>query len=130
MLVIDASATLYAAASRSGFRSLRRHDLVAPPLMWSEATSAIRERLYRGELSLELADRVRERLWSGSIARHDSVDVHRGAWDVAEKLGWARTYDAEYVALADLLGCRLLTMDERLKRGAGHLVEIVGPTEL
>jgi predicted nucleic acid-binding protein len=98
--------------------------------MWSEATSAVRERLYRGELSPELADRVRERLWDAPIARHDSVDVHRRAWEVAEKLGWAKTYDAEYVALADILRCRLLTVDERLKRGAGRLVEIVGPTEL
>jgi predicted nucleic acid-binding protein len=40
------------------------------------------------------------------------------------------TYDAEYVALARLLGCRLFTVDERLRRGAGRLVEVVGPREL
>jgi predicted nucleic acid-binding protein len=34
------------------------------------------------------------------------------------------------VALARLLGCRLLTRDERLLRGAARLVEAVGPTDL
>lgn len=44
--------------------------------------------------------------------------------------GWAKTYDAEYVALAHLLGSRLLTLDARLRRTASRLVEILGPTEL
>ena len=29
------------------------------------------------------------------------------AWRIADELGWARTYGAEYVALGSLLGCRL-----------------------
>lgn len=49
---------------------------------------------------------------------------------MAEELGWAKTYDAEYVALARLNNCRLLTLDARLKRAAGHLVDIVAPSEL
>jgi len=52
------------------------------------------------------------------------------AWRVADELGWAKTYDAEYLALARLLRCRLLTLDGRLRRRAASLVEIVGPTEL
>ena len=43
---------------------------------------------------------------------------------------WAKTYDAEYLALARLLRCRLLTLDGRLRRRAASVVEIVGPTEL
>ena len=31
-------------------------------------------------------------------------------------MGWAQTYDAEYLALARLLRCRLLTTDAKLKR--------------
>ena len=33
-------------------------------------------------------------------------------------------------ALAQLLACPLVTLDARLRRGAGHLVEIIGPAEL
>lgn len=49
---------------------------------------------------------------------------------VAERLGWAKTYDAQYVALAETLGCRLLTIDSRLRRGAARLIETIGPDEL
>jgi len=37
------------------------------------------------------------------------------AWRVADRLGWAKTYDAEYLALARVLKCRLLTSDAKLK---------------
>jgi hypothetical protein len=52
------------------------------------------------------------------------------AWSVADELGWAKTYDANYVALARLLRCRLVTLDARLRRGAARHGFVVGPTEL
>jgi predicted nucleic acid-binding protein len=45
-------------------------------------------------------------------------------------MGWAKTYDANYVALARLRDCRLVTLDARLRRGTGRLGLVVGPTEL
>jgi hypothetical protein len=42
-------------------------------------------------------------------------------WKLAEEFGWAKTYDAEYVALAKLNNCRLVTVDGRLRRGANRL---------
>jgi predicted nucleic acid-binding protein len=49
---------------------------------------------------------------------------------VADELGWAKTYDAEYVALAGLLGCLLVTLDARLRRSADRLGFVVSPSEL
>ena len=49
---------------------------------------------------------------------------------MADELGWAKTYDAEYVALARLLNCRLVTLDARLRRGAARLSLLVAPHEL
>ena len=44
-------------------------------------------------------------------------------------VGWAKTYGAEYVALARLLGCTLFTSDERLRRGGAPVVDVVSPAE-
>jgi predicted nucleic acid-binding protein len=49
---------------------------------------------------------------------------------VAWELGWAKAYEAEYVSLARILDARLLSRDERLRRGAGRLVTVVGPDEV
>ena len=49
---------------------------------------------------------------------------------MADELGWGRTYDAEYVALARLLGCRLVTADRALWRGTRRLGFVVSPLEL
>jgi predicted nucleic acid-binding protein len=39
-------------------------------------------------------------------------------------------YNAEYVALARILSCRLFTVDDRLRRVAARLVAIVGPRDV
>jgi predicted nucleic acid-binding protein len=49
---------------------------------------------------------------------------------VADELGWAKVYDAQYVALAQMLGCRLVSVDERLLRGVARLGVAVRPREL
>jgi predicted nucleic acid-binding protein len=130
VIVVDASAALQAAASRAGLEPLAELEPVAPPLMWSEAFSALHEAHWRGAATRELTDAARSRLLAGPIARRQPARLHLEAWSVADLLGWARTYDAEYVALARLLRCPLLTIDERLRRGAGRIVEIVGPSDL
>lgn len=63
-----------------------------------------------------------------AIVRPD--DLPRRAWIVADRLGWAKTHDAEHLAIAELLGLSLVTLDTRLPRGAGHVIDITTPTEL
>ncbi|HEY3208372.1 MAG TPA: hypothetical protein VGL18_01050 [Actinomycetota bacterium] len=46
------------------------------------------------------------------------------------ELGWAKTYDAEYIALARLMRCRLISLDARLLRGAARLGFVIGLDEL
>jgi predicted nucleic acid-binding protein len=43
-------------------------------------------------------------------------------WDLAEQLGWAETYDAEYVALTQLQADALVTMDTALARRVEGIV--------
>ncbi len=50
--------------------------------------------------------------------------LRRRAWDLAGQLGWAETYDAEYVALTQLQADAFATLDAELARR----VEGVVPT--
>jgi predicted nucleic acid-binding protein len=60
-----------------------------------------------------------------------SPDVlYAHAREIAVEMGWAKTYDAEYVALGQLLGCTVVTADERLRRGTARLGGVVGPAEI
>ena len=130
MLVVDASAAVQASLSADGFAFLRTEELVAPALLWSEGLSVLHEMGWRGTISRALADVALGRLVSAPIAIRRPLRLAEEAWRVADELGWATTYDAEYLALARLLRCRLLTVDGRLRRRASSVAEIVGPTEL
>jgi len=130
MLVIDASAAIQACLAADGFAPLEGHELCAPPLLWSEVTSVLHEMLWRREVSSDLARIARDRLGRAPLQRRQPSRLHRRAWDLADELGWAKTYDAEYVALASILQCALLTIDARLASTASRVVEVLGPTEL
>jgi predicted nucleic acid-binding protein len=130
VLVVDATVALSASGARDGFSELDDEELVAPPLMWSEALSVLHELRWRGEITNEDADTTRARLERCPVTRRSPRRLAREAWRVADELGWAKTYDAEYVALARLLGCRVVTLDARFHRGADRLGLVVAPHEL
>ena len=130
MLVVDASVTVAACYAAGGFDEFRTEQLVAPPLMWSEARSALHELLWRGELTREDADATRSRLEHAPIEARRHRSLGEQAWRIADEFGWARTYDAEYVALAQLLDCRLVTLDARLRRSTARLDLVIAPSEI
>lgn len=130
MLVLDANVVLPACASDQGFARFSGERLVAPPLMWSEARATLHLGLTRGIVDRESAELSFGRLEDCPVAVESPPALGREAWRVADDLGMGRTYDAEYVALASLLGCRLVTLDVRLRRGAARLGFVIGPGEL
>ena len=129
-VVVYASVVVQACLEATGFEALTDFDLVGPPLLPSEARSALHELLWRAEISGDLAKRALVRLRAAPYEIRDPDGLPDAAWQVAESLGWAKTYDAEYVALARILGCPLVTADARLARGAGRVVRIVGPGDV
>ncbi len=128
-LVVDASAMLYLLASERGIAPFADLGLASPALLWSEVTSVLSEMRWRGELSPRLAQIAFDRLLESPVTRHAGEALYRDAQDVARELGWVKTYDAEYVALARRLDVELMSRDERLRRAAGRLVTIVAPDQ-
>jgi predicted nucleic acid-binding protein len=130
MLVIDATVALSACAVEDGFEEFGGEALAAPPLMWSEARSALHVLVWRSQIDQGDADVTRRRLEHAPISRRAPARLGDEAWRIATELGWAKTYDAEYVALALLLGARVVTLDARLRRGTDRLGIVVAPHEL
>ena len=119
--VVDASAVLHLASA--GIRVPAEHELLAPTLLRSQVLSALHEAVQRGEIPAGVA---RERLaFIGRMPIRllgDAV-LRRRAWELADQLGWASTYDAEYVALTQLQADAFVTLDGDLASSVEGIVK-------
>jgi predicted nucleic acid-binding protein len=123
-LVVDCSVVLRLVAD--DVKVPAKHKLLAPTLLRSQALSTLHEAVHAGKLSREVA---RERLARANrlpIRLLGDAVLRRRAWELAEQLGWAETYDAEYVALTQLQGDAFVTLDQRLARAVKELVPVAG----
>ena len=118
--VIDSGTALRLASAAT--RVSPQAELYAPTLWRSETLSAMYEAVRRGEVT---NDDARERLAYVNALRirllGDAV-LRRRAWELAEQLGMASTYQAEYVALAQLQKCTLVSADQKLVKRVKDLV--------
>jgi len=115
------------ASSATGFPGLEGYELIAPPLLWSEGPSAIHQALARAAIKRAHAAETLERFLAAPIELQRPGELVHRAWSIADALGWAKTYDAEYVALAELASCPLLTTDLRLARTVRGRIPILEP---
>jgi predicted nucleic acid-binding protein len=99
------------------------HQLVAPTLVRSQALAALYEAARRGEISADEGLERVTRLNSLRVRFLGDKVLQRQAWKVAAELGWATTYDAEYVALTKLQADAFVTSDVDLARAVSGLVE-------
>lgn len=129
-LVLDASAALRASGSSAAIGSLKRYTLIGPPLLLSEFTSVLHEAVWRRVIDKRAAGEQREAFDRLGVKIDRPDDLHAEAWRLAEELGTAKTYDAEYLALARIRGVRVLTTDARLRRGAARTGLVIDPSEL
>jgi predicted nucleic acid-binding protein len=118
--VVDAGAALHLVAEK--VEVAKEHELLAPTLLRSQVLSLVHEAVHRGELS---ADAGRERVAGvrklGIRLLGDAV-LQRRAWELADTLGWAETYTAEYLALTQLQAHAFVTLDEQLARSVEGVV--------
>jgi len=117
MVVVDASAALAALLNDGPARhAVGAEQLHVPHLVDLEVASALRRRVAAQLLGAEAGWTALDswrRLGMTRYAIHTLLDR---VWELRDNLS---AYDASYVALAELLGCSLLTADGRLGRAPG-----------
>ena len=118
--VVDTSTVLHLAASRTGVSS--KHSLEAPTLLRSQVLSALYEAVRRSDFSATEAHERRTWIRKLPIRLLGDAVLQRRAWEVAQQLGWGDTYDAEYVALAQLHRATLVTLNEELAQSVQGIV--------
>lgn len=120
--VVDCGVVLHLAAE--GIEVPTEHQLLAPTLLRSQTLSALHEAVHRGEIDGDVARQRLARIRAMPIRLLGDAVLRRRAWDLADRLGWAQTYDAEYLALTQLQADAFVTLDADLARR----VEGVVPT--
>jgi predicted nucleic acid-binding protein len=98
------------------------NELLAPTLLRSQTLSALHEAVQRGELTPDVARERLTRIGRIPIRLLGDAVLRRRAWEVADQLGWAETYDAEYVALTQLQADAFVTLDAELARRVEGIV--------
>jgi len=102
-------------------------DVIAPQLIPAEVTSAMRRAVLVGRLP---NDRAVEELARMSRLRLEMMPF----WPVSERVWELRAtisvYDAWYVAIAELTGRPLATLDRRLIAAPGPRCEFLTPTTM
>ena len=120
--VVDAGVVLHLASA--GIKVSARHKLLAPTLLRSQALSALHEAVQRGEMPADIAlDRL-ARIGRMSIRLLGDAVLRRRAWVLADQLGWASTYNAEYIALTQLQADAFVTLDMDLARSVEGIVVV------
>jgi predicted nucleic acid-binding protein len=126
--VIDVGTTLELAGD--SVEVSPKHELYAPTLWRSQVLSAVYEAVRRGDLAEDVArerlayvNRLKIRLLGDAVLR-------RRAWELAGELDLETTYAAEYIALAQLQKCTLVSTDQGLLKRVRDLVPTATPEAL
>ncbi|MGZ6913670.1 MAG: type II toxin-antitoxin system VapC family toxin [Acidimicrobiia bacterium] len=119
--VVDAGAVLHLASEEVEISSA--HKLLAPTLLRSQTLSALHEAVQRGEIPADVARERLVRIGRLPIRLLGDAVLRGRAWELADRLGWASTYDAEYVALTQLQADALVTLNAELARSLVGIVE-------
>ena len=99
--------------------------LAAPELVLAEAANILRRLERTNAISRAEANGAHADLLGLGIELFPFAPFARRAWELRSNL---TVYDAWYVALAEALGCPLLTLDRKLSRASGPRCRFIVPT--
>lgn len=96
-------------------------ELFGPQLLYPECTSVIREQVAKSEISHDNAVRLVNEMLALPIRVSFGTDQFPRALELAERFRQAKAYDMQYLAVAELRGAELLTLDRGLFDAASRL---------
>ena len=128
-IVVDAS-FLVAALVDSGRKGVWAESMMAesslagPELVLAEVSNILRRLERIREISRLEANSAQRDLLRLDLDLFPFAPFADRVWDLRNNL---TSYDAWYVALAEALGCPLVTLDRKLNRATGPACEILTP---
>ncbi|MPZ00304.1 MAG: PIN domain-containing protein [Actinophytocola sp.] len=131
MIVVDAS-LMVAALTDDGEQGKQAYAALTSDSHWAapahlpvEVTSAVRGRWLARKISDERAGHVAATLPRLTVDYTSGGDIAERVWELRHNY---TPYDAAYIALAELRGCTLLTLDRKLANTGSHhaTVHVVG----
>ena len=130
MIVVDSSVVVAALIDRGSVGKwaegvLKSGPLSAPHLMPVEAANILRRSASAGAISADVASLAHQDLMSLPVELFPYGLCASRVWELRSTTTTA--YDAWYVALAEVIGARLATLDLRLSRAAGTRCEFALP---
>jgi predicted nucleic acid-binding protein len=120
--VIGPDVAVYLAQREAVIRE--EHRLVAPTLLRSQLLSLLYQAVNRGEITKRDARRQLDYVRGLQIRLLGDRVLQGLAWKIADELGWADTFQAEYVALTRLQADAFVTLDRRLADAVRDLVTV------
>jgi predicted nucleic acid-binding protein len=88
--------------------------VIVPALFLYEVVAVLRKKVYQGQLALEDGSDAVDILLDANLELVTASELHRRAWELAQRLHRPTAYDAHYLALAEMEHCEFWTADGRL----------------
>ncbi len=130
MIVVDASVLIAALVEHGDDAEWARKlaanpDMHSPELIFAEVMNGLRRSELNQDISTVQAEFARNDLLRVGLSLYPFTPFAERIWELRHNL---TCYDAWYVALAESLGCPLITLDRRISRAGGVGCEVLTPT--
>ena len=92
----------------------RAIDLVAPPMFHAEVASSLRKNVYFNHILPAEGERLFTIYSEIPVRIIEGQEMRQKAWQLSKEFNLPVCYDMQYLAVAELEGCDLWTLDRRL----------------
>jgi predicted nucleic acid-binding protein len=103
--------------------------LIAPHFFDAEIYSAVRKKVYSGEITAEAGETAFEDLRGLPVQLMPTAHLLDRTWEIAKQFNLRWLYDAFYVSLAEDRACMLWTADKELYEAVKDELAFVKPLE-